>query len=112
MPEMPGHSSERCDSVIDPHIHIDKPFLKHHDGQTHSDRIIPVLTGQLPGPHFPKTVADIDVSCFEKFGEVICYPNSTGENAAERIGDAQIVISNSDSIIANSNVCCATAGVQ
>ena len=37
---------------------------------------------------------DIDVSCFEKFGEVICYPNSTGENAAERIGDAQIVISN------------------
>ena len=29
---------------------------------------------------------DIDVSCFEKFGEVTYYPNSTAENAAERIG--------------------------
>lgn len=37
---------------------------------------------------------DIDVSCFEKFGDVAYYPNSTAENAAERIGDAQIVISN------------------
>ncbi len=37
---------------------------------------------------------DIDVSCFEKFGEVTYYPNSTAENAAERIGDAEIVISN------------------
>lgn len=37
---------------------------------------------------------DIDVSCFEKFGEVAYYPNSTAENAAERIGDAEIVISN------------------
>lgn len=37
---------------------------------------------------------DIDVSCFEKFGDVTYYPNSTAENAAERIKDAQIVISN------------------
>ena len=37
---------------------------------------------------------DIDVSCFEKFGDVTYYPNSTAENAAERIGDAEIVISN------------------
>lgn len=37
---------------------------------------------------------DIDVSCFEKFGDVTYYPNSTADNAAERIKDAQIVISN------------------
>lgn len=37
---------------------------------------------------------DIDVSCFEKFGEVTYYPNTVAENAAERIGDADIVIVN------------------
>lgn len=37
---------------------------------------------------------DVDVSCFEKFGEVICYPNTVAENAAERVKDADIVIAN------------------
>lgn len=37
---------------------------------------------------------DIDVSCFEKFGEVTCYPNTVAENAAERVKDADIVIAN------------------
>lgn len=37
---------------------------------------------------------DIDVSCFEKFGEVVYYPNTVAENTAERIGDADIVIAN------------------
>ncbi len=37
---------------------------------------------------------DIDVSCFEKFGEVTYYPNTVAENTAERIGDADIVIAN------------------
>lgn len=37
---------------------------------------------------------DIDVSCFEKFGEVTYYANTTAENTAVRIGDADIVLSN------------------
>lgn len=37
---------------------------------------------------------DIDVSCFEKFGEVTYYPNTVAENTAERIRDADIVIAN------------------
>lgn len=37
---------------------------------------------------------DIDVSCFEKFGEVTYYPNTVAENTAERIKDADIVIAN------------------
>ena len=37
---------------------------------------------------------DIDVSCFEKFGEVTYYPNTVAENTAERIGDADVVIAN------------------
>lgn len=37
---------------------------------------------------------DIDVSCFEKFGEVTYYPNTVAENTAERIGDAHVVIAN------------------
>ncbi|MBR1691317.1 MAG: hydroxyacid dehydrogenase, partial [Lachnospiraceae bacterium] len=37
---------------------------------------------------------DIDVSCYERFGEVVYYPQTTAEEAAEHIGDADIVISN------------------
>lgn len=37
---------------------------------------------------------DIDVSCFEKFGEVTYYPNTVAENTAERVKDADIVIAN------------------
>lgn len=37
---------------------------------------------------------DVDVSCFERFGEVVCYPNTVKENAAERVKDADIVIAN------------------
>ncbi|MCM1156734.1 MAG: D-2-hydroxyacid dehydrogenase [Roseburia sp.] len=37
---------------------------------------------------------DVDVSCFEKFGEVTYYPNTVAENAAERVKDADIVIAN------------------
>ncbi len=37
---------------------------------------------------------DVDVSCFEKFGEVVYYPNTVAENTAERVGDADIVIVN------------------
>ena len=37
---------------------------------------------------------DVDVSCFEKFGEVTYYPNTVAENTAERIKDADIIISN------------------
>lgn len=37
---------------------------------------------------------DVDVSCLEKFGEVICYPNTVAENTAERIKSADIVICN------------------
>ncbi len=37
---------------------------------------------------------DIDVSCFEKFGEVDYYPNTVAENTAERVKDADIIIVN------------------
>ncbi len=37
---------------------------------------------------------DIDVSCFEKFGEVVYYPNTVADNTAERVKDADIIIAN------------------
>lgn len=37
---------------------------------------------------------DIDVSCFEQFGTVACYANTTAAQVAERIKDADIIISN------------------
>lgn len=37
---------------------------------------------------------DIDVSCFEKYGDVTYYPNTVAENTAERIKDADIIIGN------------------
>ena len=37
---------------------------------------------------------DVEVSCFEKFGEVICYDNTVERHVAERIGDADIIIGN------------------
>ncbi len=37
---------------------------------------------------------DIDVSCFEQFGTVACYANTTASQVAERIKDADIIISN------------------
>ena len=37
---------------------------------------------------------DVDVSCFEKFGEVSYYPNTTGEDVVERVKEAEIIISN------------------
>ncbi len=36
----------------------------------------------------------MEVSCFEKFGEVICYDNTVERQVAERIGDADIIIGN------------------
>lgn len=37
---------------------------------------------------------DVDVSCFEKFGEVSYYPNTTEDDVAERVKEAEIIISN------------------
>ncbi len=37
---------------------------------------------------------DIDVSCYEQFGEVTCYSNTVTENAAQRVKDADIIIAN------------------
>lgn len=37
---------------------------------------------------------DVDVSCFERFGEVEYYPNTVAENTAERVKEADIVIAN------------------
>lgn len=37
---------------------------------------------------------DIDVFCFEKFGEVVYYPNTVADNTAERVKDADIIIAN------------------
>lgn len=37
---------------------------------------------------------DIDISCYEDFGQVIQYPVTTQENAAERFKDADIIIAN------------------
>jgi len=45
---------------------------------------------------------DIDVSCFEKFGEVTYYPNTVAENTAERVTDADIIIANKAPLNENS----------
>ena len=37
---------------------------------------------------------DIDISCYEKFGEVTYYPNTVAANTAERVKDADIIIVN------------------
>lgn len=37
---------------------------------------------------------DVDVSCFEKFGEVAYYPNTVADNTAGRVKDADIIIAN------------------
>ncbi|MCM1049595.1 MAG: D-2-hydroxyacid dehydrogenase [Clostridiales bacterium] len=37
---------------------------------------------------------DIDVSAFEKFGEVTYYANTSAENTAERVKDVDIIIAN------------------
>lgn len=37
---------------------------------------------------------DVDVSCFEKFGEVTCYPNTVAANTSERVKDADIILAN------------------
>lgn len=37
---------------------------------------------------------DIDVSCFERFGDVTYYPNTVAENTAERVKEADIAIIN------------------
>ena len=37
---------------------------------------------------------DIDVSCYEKLGEVTVYENTVEKQVAERVGDAEIIISN------------------
>lgn len=37
---------------------------------------------------------DVDVSCFEKFGEVISYGNTVERQVAERVKDADIIIGN------------------
>lgn len=37
---------------------------------------------------------DVDISCFEKYGEVTYYRNTVKENTAEHVGDAEVVIVN------------------
>jgi len=37
---------------------------------------------------------DVDVSCFEKFGEVVYYPNTLADTAAGRVKDAEVIIVN------------------
>lgn len=37
---------------------------------------------------------DVDVSCFEKFGDVTYYPNTVADNTAERVQNADIIIAN------------------
>lgn len=37
---------------------------------------------------------DVDVSCFEKFGEVVSYDNTVERQVAERVKDADIIIGN------------------
>lgn len=37
---------------------------------------------------------DVDVSCYEQFGEVEYYPNTVAEYTAERVKDADIIIAN------------------
>lgn len=37
---------------------------------------------------------DVDISCFEEFGEVVTYPFSDYENTKERVADADVIIVN------------------
>lgn len=37
---------------------------------------------------------DVDISCLEKFGHIVCYPNTVALNTAERIKDADIILAN------------------
>ena len=37
---------------------------------------------------------DIDVSCFERFGDVMVYGNTVRHQVAERVKDAEIIMSN------------------
>lgn len=37
---------------------------------------------------------DVDVNCFEEFGEVTYYGNTVAETVAERVKDAEVIISN------------------
>ena len=37
---------------------------------------------------------DVDVSCFEKFGDVEYYPNTVAENTAQRVREADIIMAN------------------
>lgn len=37
---------------------------------------------------------DVDVSCFEQFGEVTCYSNTMADDVAERVKDAEVIIVN------------------
>ena len=52
---------------------------------------------------------DIDVSCFEQFGEVTYYANTTAEQVADRVQECDIIISNKapmneDTLASASNV--------
>ncbi|MBO6016333.1 MAG: D-2-hydroxyacid dehydrogenase [Lachnospiraceae bacterium] len=49
---------------------------------------------------------DIDVSCFETFGEVVYYPSTASEDAAGNIADADIVICNKLPINAHTIAAC------
>ena len=40
------------------------------------------------------TNGDIDLSVFEKYGEVVIYPLTSREETAERIADADVVLLN------------------
>ena len=37
---------------------------------------------------------DVDISCYEKLGEVTVYPNTVAANTAERVKDADMIIAN------------------
>lgn len=37
---------------------------------------------------------DVDISCYEKLGEVTVYPNTVAANTAERVKEADIIIAN------------------
>lgn len=53
---------------------------------------IVILDGHAVNP------GDLTWECLEQFGEVIVYPRSTPENVVERIGDAEIVMTNKTAI--------------
>lgn len=53
---------------------------------------IVILDGHAVNP------GDLTWECLEQFGEVIVYPRSAPENVVERIGDAQIVMTNKTAI--------------